>query len=366
MKIRVWVAIESMGIGGAERAMFDVVSISSSMFDWTVWVRSGAGIHAKHLPDNVRVLACSTSEMMSTLKREKPDVFINNIVHELIALTPEIAKSAGMVELIMHSPHPWSLQFVAESVRDLYDRVILVADYEIDHFVKAGVHPSKIRIMDTFIDQAKFVPTDGLKERRAIGVDSNVFLFGYAGRADGGKRVNTMPAILRGLLDHRINAKMVLVGLTEDGQGERTAFWDSVRVMMLDNAKKHGVLDNIIEVPATHDMQNVYPALDATILPSLHEGSPLMPIESLACGVPCVATDVGDLSKYLLPCTGSAVIRSQDRVEPLFAGELFRIAITSREERVMWARNAVDLVTNLRSSTSWEVGTKKRLEGILL
>ena len=43
----------------------------------------------------------------------------------------------------------------------------------------------------------------------------------------------------------------------------------------------------------------LYNAADLTIVPSYSEGAPLVIPESLACGTPVVATDVGGNSEYL-------------------------------------------------------------------
>jgi glycosyltransferase involved in cell wall biosynthesis len=41
-------------------------------------------------------------------------------------------------------------------------------------------------------------------------------------------------------------------------------------------------------------VEKLYPACDVTALPSLFEGTPNVALESMACGVPVVATDVSD------------------------------------------------------------------------
>jgi len=47
------------------------------------------------------------------------------------------------------------------------------------------------------------------------------------------------------------------------------------------------------------DLPYVYNAADVTVVPSYSEGSPLVIPESLACGTPVIATDVGGNPEYL-------------------------------------------------------------------
>ncbi|MCR8501849.1 MAG: glycosyltransferase, partial [Crenarchaeota archaeon] len=47
------------------------------------------------------------------------------------------------------------------------------------------------------------------------------------------------------------------------------------------------------------DLLHVYNAADVTVVPSYSEGSPLVIPESLACGTPVIATDVGGNAEYL-------------------------------------------------------------------
>jgi len=55
---------------------------------------------------------------------------------------------------------------------------------------------------------------------------------------------------------------------------------------------------------------------DVLLNPSYHEGSPNVVKEAMACGLPVVAADCGDVRKRLAGCTPEAVV---DRTPEVFA-----------------------------------------------
>lgn len=73
-----------------------------------------------------------------------------------------------------------------------------------------------------------------------------------------------------------------------------------------------GIDDRIHLMGTRHDTPRLVAALDVFTLCSLNEASPVSILESLACEVPVVATDVGSISESIRPGETGYLIESQD------------------------------------------------------
>ena len=65
---------------------------------------------------------------------------------------------------------------------------------------------------------------------------------------------------------------------------------------------RHGLTDRVRLLGNREDMPRVYSALDIATLSSAYgEGSPNVLVEAMSCGLPCAATDCGDVAEMLGP-----------------------------------------------------------------
>lgn len=80
-------------------------------------------------------------------------------------------------------------------------------------------------------------------------------------------------------------------------------------------------------------------AADALVLTSMHEGSPNVVKEALACNLPVVSVDVGDVRRRIAAIDG-CVLCADDRPETIAAG---LVAVLQRGERIAGRETVLDL-----------------------
>lgn len=141
-------------------------------------------------------------------------------------------------------------------------------------------------IVPNGIDTCQFCPNSeaGIKVHEEWRVSEGETLIGIVGRLDPIKDHPTFLQAAALLGKQHKDVRFVCVG---DGSMD-------YRQELCRLAEKLGLAELIIWAGERTDMPAVYNALDIVCSSSLSEGFPNVIAEAMACGVPCVVTDVGD------------------------------------------------------------------------
>ena len=135
------------------------------------------------------------------------------------------------------------------------------------------------------LDERVDVGGDGVRAetRRQLGIAPDAFLVGWVGRMTAVKRTDDVVRTLQRLVERGVDAYLCLVGDGPDRDGlERLAH-------------ELGVIKRCLFLGYQDDVSRFYEAVDAVLLPSANEGTPVTVIEALAARRPAVATRVGGL-----------------------------------------------------------------------
>jgi glycosyltransferase involved in cell wall biosynthesis len=178
------------------------------------------------------------------------------------------------------------------------DLVICNSRAGLQYAVAHGFPSRKMIVIPNGIDVERFHPDARARSRlrEEWGVADDEVLIGLVGRLDPMKDHHTFLRAAAVLMSEQPQARFICVG---DGP---EAYASELHRL----AGELAVDRKLIWVNARRDVSAVFNALDITCLSSSGEGFPNVVAESMACGVPCVVTDVGDAA-FIVGVTGEVV-----------------------------------------------------------
>lgn len=166
------------------------------------------------------------------------------------------------------------------------DAVISVSDWLEQQTREAFDFEGRIDVVPNFVDEQRFRPRTDDSVRRELGGDDHRLIV-HTSNFRSLKRVSDTVEVLRRLPDeHR--ALLLLVGDGPDQPGVR------------DLAARHGLTDRVRFLGEIENVACVVSAADVSLFPTESESFGLSALESMACGVPVVATEVGGLPEVVV------------------------------------------------------------------
>lgn len=169
--------------------------------------------------------------------------------------------------------------------------VTTVSDGLRDATIALGVPPARVRTIRQGINRDVFHPGDKPAARRKLSLADDAEILLWVGRMVPVKNLDLLIDAMKSLSATRPDLVLHLIG---DGPSK-----NALRARV----KAEGLSKNVkFEGAIAHDrLADWYRAADATVLSSHSEGLPNVLRESLACGTPFVATDVGDIREIAEP-----------------------------------------------------------------
>ena len=155
-----------------------------------------------------------------------------------------------------------------------------------------GYRPRRWALIPNGIDTEAFRPDPRARAetRAALGFGEGVFAIGLIARCDPMKDHATFIRAAARLAETRPEARFVLVGRGTDSRDGALERWIA----------EAGITDRTRRLSERTDIAKIIPGLDLMTLSSAFgEGFPNVLGEAMACGVPCVTTDVGDAARVV-------------------------------------------------------------------
>jgi glycosyltransferase involved in cell wall biosynthesis len=203
----------------------------------------------------------------------------------------------------------------------------------LEHVRRAGFAPDRLVVVPNAIDTARFrpLPREGRALRGELGLAPGQSLVGLVGRLDPMKDHPTFLRAAALLAREREEVHFACVG---NGPPDYRA-----RLEVL--GRDLGLEDRLHWLLGRDEVEQVYNALDLLCSASLYgEGFPNVVGEAMACGTPCVVTEVGD-APAVLGGAGKVVPTGDPAALAKALGELLALPSGERQELGRRARRLV-------------------------
>ena len=311
--------IRSLNAGGAERQLVVTAKgLAERGHKVTILTFYGGGFYEAELTgSSVQLISLNKKgrwdllaffyRLLKVLHQQRPQVIYSflNSANILAAIYQPFLSSCRIVWGVRASnmdldQYDWLsrwLYWVECRLARFADVIIANSHAGLEYAVQHGFPKQKMTVIPNGIDTERFYPDKSKGEplRQLWGIANDEFLIGVVGRIDPMKGIPTFLEAAARLKQQHDNVRFVWVG---DGESR-------YKNAMYELAMKLGVND-IVWAGWHTDMLAVYNAFDMASSSSYGEGFPNVLGEAMACGVPCVVTDVGD-SGLVVGETGKVV-----------------------------------------------------------
>ncbi len=315
-RIKILHLITSLDTGGAEMMLTHLApAMDRQRFENVVVSLTTAGpLAARIRAEGIRVEAIEMSRSMPTpmalwrlyrlLRSERPDVLQTWLYHSdfcgllagLVARIPAIAwniRCAQTDDRYQRGINGALVRMLAWLSR-YPDAVAVNSHAGRQVHAELGYRPRRWAVLENGFNLARFKPDPTARRSlcHELGAPETDRLIGLVARHDPLKDHETFLQAAAILLGNTPNVHFVLAGTGVDDENQAlTATIDTL-----------GIADRVHMLGARNDIPRLTAGLDIATCCSLGEGFPNVVGEAMACGVPCVVTDVGDAALIVGDC----------------------------------------------------------------
>jgi glycosyltransferase involved in cell wall biosynthesis len=294
--------------GGAEAVLYRLIEATHQKINHSVVSLHGAGVYGSKLRAigvNVETLDMPRGRLKFTglwrlrkiILGYSPDIIHTKLYHaDLVGGLVALLSGAPPVIWTVNSSdlgklrNSWKTRFIRRICAILSygipSAIIADANNTKRVNVSLGYSLKKFFVINNGIDLSSFFPDQRARQRlrHEFQIQEDMVLLGFIARWDPLKDHSNLLQALSIIKKNNRKFACMLVGNN----------MTSKNAVLMELIHKNELDDHIILPGPRSDIPAIMNALDLHVLSSFSESMPLAIIEAMACGTPCVVTDVGD------------------------------------------------------------------------
>jgi len=305
MQRRVLHIIDSLHLGGAQEVVLNLATCGSERFHHEVATLHGHGVYWDRLKEaGIRVFSLSPHKYLPLYFASIPWRILcgrYDIVHCHLIPSNIIAKPLAAlcgVSVIINHDHTNDSYRTENKLLLAIDRftnrfashIIPVSASCRDFLVEyESIEPERITLIPNAIDLRRFTPgsTTKAEARQKLGLKPDVPVLAGVGRLNPQKNFALFLEVAARLAQRFPDLHFLLAG---DGPEEK---------MLRAKASALGLADRVLFSGYVADSSLVYLAADVLLMPSRFEGLPMTLLESMAMGLPVVASRLDGIAEVI-------------------------------------------------------------------
>jgi glycosyltransferase involved in cell wall biosynthesis len=232
-------------------------------------------------------------------------------------------------------------------------RIFCVSKEIKDLLIKSRLPAEKLRVLPNAVpvcDGQKIQVDIREMVRRSLNIARDEFLIGYCGRLSEEKGLSFLVKAQSELARAGIQTKLILIG---DGPKRKE---------LEKMAQDLGTDNLVIFIGFRQEVADLLQSLDAFVLPSLTEGTPMALLEAMAAGIPVIASAVGEIPSIIENNVNGILVGPAKSNE--IAHALGRL-IGDNSLRLQFSQEALDTVKNRFNLKPWIEALEKNYLEVL-
>lgn len=381
MKIKVLHVLDSLGIGGMERIVIDVVNgLDPAVFSQTVCCISRKGETTHLLPGGTACIDLEKGAQADHLMPLKIARVIRAVQPQIVhtqswsGIDTAIAMLFERGPKLVHSEHGRNLPYIhfeplkrRVARRCLYHRAdaLFAISRELRAFYcrETGFPLGRMSVIPNGIDPRRIDESarnsSGRSVRNELGIGDNDFVIGTVARLDQTKDTITLTRAFAELCQSPQEPSLKLLVV---GDGEQ-------KVELQKYVDEQRMSQKVIFTGVRYDVPRLLGAMDLFALSSLSEGLPITVLEAMCASLPVVATNVGALPELVEEGVTGFLVEPKnigalaERISRFYRGSVtardFGMAGRRKVEREFRLEQMLERYTDLYLSV-WKTGIAEK------